>query len=256
MAHRFFVLPQNIRNKSVIEITGDDVQHITKVLRLKEGAELIISAGDGREYTGRILNTGKEYVQVKIVSGRKSASEPPLKVTLCQGLCKGDKMDYIIQKSTELGIAVIIPVATKRTVVRLTPAKAAERQARWQKIAEEAAKQSQRAAIPAVEKVQTLTEVLAKADGQLLLVPWEGETAQSLKEVIRKTAAEKYKGGIAFLIGPEGGLDDGEIAACRARGALPVTLGPRILRTETAGLAVLTMILYELGDLGGTVVGS
>mgnify|MGYP002403718807 CR=1 FL=1 len=174
---------------------------------------------------------------------------------MLQGIAKGDKMDFIIQKCTELGIRRIIPVVTKRTVVQLTQEKAKKRQERWQRIAEETAKQSQRGLIPEVKEVTPLEEALKDLGDQPLLIPWEEEKVQTMKEVLQANK-ENNNSSLALLIGPEGGLDPEEVALAKTYQGIPVTLGPRILRTETAGMAALTMILYELGDLGGTNIGS
>lgn len=253
MPHRFFVDPGQITG-DLIRITGPDVQHISKVLRLKEGAELIVADGTGLEYYGRITSLGKWEVMVSVSQKQQAQSESPVKVTLLQGIPKGDKMELIIQKCTELGINRIVPVVTKRTVVQLSEEKARTRRQRWQRIAEEAAKQSQRARIPVVEEVIPLAEALVRYGNQPLLVPWEEEKAQTMKEVLKAQRGKCSQ--LALLIGPEGGLDPEEVALAKAQQAWAVTLGPRILRTETAGLAALTMILYELGDLGGTSIGS
>lgn len=253
MPHRFFVDPGQITGDT-IRIIGPDVRHILKVLRLKIGDELIVADGTGLEYFGRIASLDKSKVVVTAFHKQQALSEAPVKVTLLQGIPKGDKMDFIVQKCTELGVSRIVPVVTKRTVVQLSEEKAKARRQRWQRIAEEAAKQSQRASIPVVEEVILLQEALEKHSDQPLLVLWEGEKSQTMKEVL-KNHREKSS-HFALLIGPEGGLDPEEVALAKARQAWAVTLGPRILRTETAGLAALTMILYELGDLGGTNIGS
>lgn len=254
MPHRFFVDPGQICG-NLISITGPDVQHIGQVLRLKQGDEILIADGTGLEYYGNITSLDKREVKVSVYKTEQAKSEPPIQVTLLQGIAKGDKMDFIIQKCTELGIRRIIPVVTKRTVVQLTQEKAKKRQERWQRIAEEAAKQSQRGLIPEVKEVTPLEEALKDLGDQPLLIPWEEEKVQTMKEVLQANK-ENNNSSLALLIGPEGGLDPEEVALAKTYQGIPVTLGPRILRTETAGMAALTMILYELGDLGGTNIGS
>lgn len=252
MAHRFFVAPEKIEGDT-IEITGEDVRHIVKVLRLKNGDEVIIADGTGQEYYGKLAAAKKERVTVKVERKAFAASEPPVKVTLLQGIPKGDKMELIVQKCTELGIFRIVPVAAARTIVQLSPEKARNRVERWQRVAEEAAKQSQRAIIPCVEEVRTVEAAISKFGQGLMLVPWEEERSRTMKEVLQQHGQAK---DVTLLIGPEGGLEASEVELAMSQNAVPVTLGPRILRTETAGWAALTMILYELGDLGGTKVGS
>lgn len=249
---RFFVDPQNIREDRVV-ITGEDVRHITRVLRLTKGDRLTVTTGLSADYRVEITATSKDEVIGRVVEVTSIDREPELKVIMVQGLPKGDKMDLIVQKSTELGVAAIIPVETRRAVVRLEGAKAGQRVERWQRIALEAAKQCRRGRIPEVHPVASWYSALeAVPGGALAVVPWEGEGELSLKRVLHGTGASGKPREVWIFIGPEGGLDPEEIEAARERGIIPVTLGPRILRTETAGLAVLSMILYQWGDLGGT----
>ncbi|MDS1029443.1 16S rRNA (uracil(1498)-N(3))-methyltransferase [Bacillota bacterium LX-D] len=252
MAHRFFVSPEQVHGQ-FITVLGEDVQHISKVLRLKTGAEVVIADGTGSEYFGEIAQLDKNKVLVAIHRQETaSGAEPLLEVTLLQGIPKGDKMEFIIQKCTELGISRIVPVETTRTVVQLTEEKAYKKQERWQKIAMEAAKQCQRTSIPIIEPVQSLDKALQALNGQILIVPWEEEKEVGLKSLLQqlKNQEQKTKQKIAFLIGPEGGLDGSEITLAQKFDARTVTLGSRILRTETAGLAVLVMAMYEMNELG------
>jgi len=180
-------------------------------------------------------------------------TEPPIEITLVQGLPKSDKMDFIVQKVTELGVKRIIPVITQRTIIRLGKEKAQVRRIRWQRIALEAAKQSGRAIIPEVREVIPFIQALNNLNGESLnLIPWEEETSTSLKEVLKHHTSHipHPVSQITVFIGPEGGFTPEEVRAAREKGALPVSLGPRLLRTETAGLVTLAMILYELGDMG------
>ncbi|HHU32192.1 MAG TPA: 16S rRNA (uracil(1498)-N(3))-methyltransferase [Clostridia bacterium] len=252
--HRFFVEPNQISDKS-ITITGSDVQHILKVLRLEEGAILNIADGTGMEYKGSIVDKGKDFVRLSVIDRYYNSTESPVEVTLLQGLPKGDKMELIIQKCTELGVKKFVPVACQRSIVKLRPEKAKQKQARWQKISEEAAKQSRRSLIPEITPVQTLEEALKNIkQDEALLIPWEEEKANNLKDALQPLKGKCRK--VSILIGPEGGLTCEEVALAKAAGGSIVTLGPRILRTETAGMVVVTMVLYELGDLGGTPCGT
>lgn len=233
-------------------ITGEDVAHITRVLRLTPGNRITVTAGEGRDYQVELTEVQKNAVLGRIIQSMEVNREPALEVVLVQGLPKGDKMDLIVQKCTELGVSRVVPVETRRAVVRLDQLKAVQRTARWQKIARESSKQCLRSRIPEVTPVTGWTEALALVpSGALALVPWEEETGQGLKALLNGWDGVKPN-EVWIFIGPEGGLDPEEVAAACAAGVLPVTLGPRILRTETAGQAALTMLLYHWGDLGGS----
>jgi len=245
---RFFVAPEQISEEKA-EIFGEDVKHIAKVLRLQLGDKITILDGTGYQYKTEITDLAKDKVLVKVLEKIKSETEPPINVHLIQGLPKGDKFDLIVQKCTELGIKSLRPVNSERSVVKLDAKKAFVRVERWQKIAKEAAEQSARGLVPRVLELQDLKKVLeGLGDESLVLIPWEAEQSQSLREVLKQGVVYK---DIYIVIGPEGGFSTAEIEGAKTTGAVPVTLGPRILRTETAGFAALTMILYELGDLGG-----
>jgi len=254
MIHRFFVEPNQISDK-FITITGSDVQHILKVLRLGEGAILNVADGTGMEYKGSIVDKGKDFVRLSVIGMYYNSTESPVEVTLFQGLPKGDKMELIIQKCTELGVKKIVPVSCQRSIVQLRPDKAEQKRTRWQKISEEAAKQSRRSLIPEITQVQTLEEALKNIkQDEVFLIPWEEEKANNLRDVIQPLKGRCRK--VSILIGPEGGLTCEEVALAKDAGGSTVTLGPRILRTETAGLTVVAIVLYELGDLGGTPCGT
>jgi 16S rRNA (uracil1498-N3)-methyltransferase len=254
---RFFVNPSQLWAGQVV-ITGDDVRHITKVLRLGIGDQITVTTGENREYRVAITAASKTEVSGRVVAEQIVNRDPELKVTLVQGLPKGDKMDLIVQKCTELGVTTIIPVETKRAVVKLDAGKAKQRVERWQRIAMEAAKQCRRNRVPIVAPPTSWAsalEIIPKA--AITLVPWEDEQGKSLKQIMgerqqlwAKDAASRPQ-EVWVFIGPEGGLDPEEIELAKSKGVIPVSLGPRILRTETAGLAVLTMVLYQWGDLGG-----
>lgn len=243
---RFFIGKENINGDSII-ITGDDVDHIKKVLRLGPGDEITVCDGCSKDYYVHIetIDSGKVYAKVDNVLENKN--EPPVEVVLFQGVPKSDKMDFIVQKGIELGVSVIVPVLTDRTVVKLASRKDAEHKAsRWQRIALEAAKQCNRGIVPRVLAPVDFSRALKlAAESQLVVVPYEGETQTGIKSILRKNRAKK----IACFIGPEGGFTQEEINEAVTSKAIPVTLGPRILRTETAGIAVVSMIMYELGDL-------
>jgi 16S rRNA (uracil1498-N3)-methyltransferase len=252
---RFFVKtdPVDLQNGRVI-ITGSDVNHITNVLRASRGDTLVLCDGAGTEYDAVIEQIFRDRIETVIRDARPGTTEPPIEITLLQGVPRADKMEFIIQKSVELGIRRIIPVLTARSVVRLGSSRDAEaKSARWNRIAMEAAKQCNRGMIPEVHDPVGLDEALKLSDGcGLKLFPYEEEKEGGLRKVIREycEAAEECV-RIAILIGPEGGFDRKEAEKAIDSGFIPVTLGPRILRTETAGIAVTAIVMYELGDLGG-----
>jgi len=252
--NRFFVVSKDIIGTSAV-ITGREAHHIVKVLRMKPGNRLLVCEGEGYEYEGQIDRIEGDRVFVKIIKVRRSTAEPPLTVILAQGLTKKmDKFELVVQKSTELGVSRVVPLLTERTVVRLSKDKSGSRRERWQKIALEAAKQSQRAKVPGVDfptDLRTFLEAIPR--DMLCLMPWEGEQAVSIREVLRWEKENNFRRPAALLIGPEGGFSPEEVDYARRSGAVPVSLGPRILRSETAGIVALGIILYELGDLGGAV---
>lgn len=240
---RFFVPRENVEENK-ITITGEDVIHISKVLRLKTGDTLTCCDGRGFDYEARISQISKSVILCDIINKTKSYTEPDLKVSLIQGIPKGSKMDYIIQKTTELGISDIYPCTLNRCVAKLDGEKKIER---WQKIAKEAAQQSGRGAVPKVHTaldLKTASEILKEAD--IYFVAYECEEEIAIKTVL---LSKKEPKSVAFLIGPEGGFDKSEIEFLAENGIMSISLGKRILRTETAGEAVLSMIMYEIGDI-------
>ena len=243
--YRFFVEPSQIQDKKII-ITGSDVNHIRNVLRMKIGEEITISNGvDNREYRCGI----EEYTDHEVVCTlrfiKEDGVELSAKIYLFQGLPKADKMELVIQKAIELGAYAVIPVAAKRCVVKLDEKKAEAKVNRWQGIAEAAAKQSKRGVIPTVHNVMSMREAIEYArDMDIKLIPYE--LAEDMQRT--KTAIEAVKAGesVAVFIGPEGGFEESEVQAALKAGIEPITLGKRILRTETAGLTVLSWLMYQL----------
>ena len=243
--YQFFVEPSQIQGNRIV-ITGSDVNHIKNVLRMKAGDEIAVSNGmDGKEYRCGI----EAFTEDEIVCGlrfvKEDGVELPSKIYLLQGLPKADKMELIIQKAVELGAFEVIPVAAKRCVVRLDEKKAAGKISRWQGIAEAAAKQSKRAVIPKVHPVLSMKEAVAYAQNMdVKLIPYElAEGMQHTKQMIEAVKPEQ---SIAVFIGPEGGFEESEIQMAREAGIEPVTLGRRILRTETAGFTVISWLMYQL----------
>ena len=245
--YQFFVEPEQIdvAAKSVI-IRGTDVNHIKNVLRMRPGEEVAVSNGiDGKEYRCGILALEEDCVRLELRFIKEDGVELPAKIYLFQGLPKADKMEFIVQKLVELGAYRIVPVALKRSVVHLDEKKAKARQARWQSIAEAAAKQSKRRIVPEVGAVCTLKEALEQTkEMDLKLIPYEiSEGMMRTKKLIESAAPGQE---IGVFIGPEGGFEEQEIGQARNAGAVPVTLGRRILRTETAGITTLSILMYHL----------
>ena len=249
--YHFFVEPSQICDKRVI-ITGEDVKHIKNVIRLKPGDEVSISNGmDGRDYRCGIEEITETEVVCSLRFIKEDGVELPSRVVLFQGLPKGDKMELIIQKLVELGVYEIVPVAMKRCVVKLDDRKAKAKTARWQGISEAAAKQSRRGVVPRVREVMSYREALEYAgEMDVRIVPYEMEDIldgaagmAGTRQVIGHLGAGQ---SIAVFIGPEGGFEADEIQAALDCGMKPVTLGRRILRTETAGMTVMAWMMYRL----------
>lgn len=251
--YHFFVEPSQIGEKDII-ITGPDVNHIKNVIRLKPGDEISVSNGiDGRDYRCGIVEITEDEVQCELRFIKEDGVELPAKVYLFQGLPKGDKMELIIQKMVELGVYEIIPVAMQRCVVKLDDKKAKSKIARWQGIAEAAAKQSKRGIVPQIHSVMTYKEALAyAADMDCRLVPYEMEEsldgASGMAGTKKWIEAIKPGESVAIFIGPEGGFEESEIQNAISQGMKPITLGKRILRTETAGMTVMAWIMYQLEE--------
>lgn len=241
--HKFFVDPSSVGEDS-IKICGDDAHHISKVLRLKEDDDVIVCDKCGQDFYCSIKSISKDEVICQILKKEVSLTEPPIHITLYQGVPKGDKLDTVIQKCAELGCVRIVPVAMKRSVAVIKDRE--KKQQRGQRIAYEAAKQCARAKIPEVAEVMTFKEAMDdSASLELKILPYESETQNGLKALLKESSGVK---SIAVFIGPEGGFDPDEVTQAEANGFKTVTLGPRILRTETAPLACISAIMYELGD--------
>lgn len=243
---RFFIDKSAIVD-GVAVIEAELYRHLVKVLRLKVGARVVLADGIGGEYAGVLTSLEGERAFVRIaetLSTVTSGATPAL--TLIQGVPKGERMEMILQKGTELGATCFVPFLSSRTIPRLTGDKAVERVRRWERIVMEAARQSRRPDIPEVTAIVTLSEALAAARQEVRLLLWEGESERSLKVVLDGASCPE---SVAVLVGPEGGLSREEAEEAMAAGFIPVTLGPRILRTETAGPAVLAILQYVFGDI-------
>lgn len=246
--YKFFVQKQSIDNDTAI-IEGEDVKHIYKVLRLEIGEKISINNCEGEEYLGEISDITKTKVEVRIINKLMLNNESPINVYLFQGLPKSSKMDLIVQKNTELGIKEITPIITERVIVKseLSEFKKVDR---WNRIALEACKQSKRSLIPKINTPIEFKELLSLLkDMDLIVVPYENQDNFGLKNI--NFGDKQNIKNIAVVIGPEGGFEISEIDSLKALGAYIITLGPRILRTETAGFVCLAQLMYELGDMGG-----
>ena len=231
----------------MLKIEGDEVRHIRKVLRLKRGDEIVVFNGSGKEYEGTIVEEGPSSVVITIQNIFSSKTESQLEITLAQSLLKGDKMDYLIQKATELGAKEIIPFFSSRSVPLLEKSRRLKRYHRWERIAVEASKQCGRGVVLKIEPLQDYSEILTTASpDSLRLILWEREGVR-LKEALERS---KEKTKIFFIIGPEGGLSEEEVDQAKRNGFTPVTLGRRILRSETASLCLVSILQYEWGDMG------
>jgi 16S rRNA (uracil1498-N3)-methyltransferase len=243
---RFYVPEPRIEG-GMLKIEGDEIRHIRKVLRLRVGDKITVFDGQSREYEGPIVEESSTGVVVRIQNTHLSSKESPVEITLAQSLLKGEKMDFLIQKATELGIKEIIPFFSSRSVPRLEKSARLKRYQRWEKIAVGASKQCGRAVIPKIEPIYEYAEMLKSASPDVLrLLLWEREGTR-LKKILEGVKEDRK---IFFIVGPEGGLSQEEVEQAVEAGFTPIFLGERILRAETAPLSLLSILQYELGDMG------
>ena len=245
--YRFFADPARIGEKQ-ISITGSDVNHIKNVLRMRQGEEILISDGGKKEYTCYIEELWEEEIVAHIMYVQEAGYELPSKLYLFQGLPKGDKMELIIQKAVELGVHQIIPVASKRAVVKLDKKKEEKKLVRWQAIAESAAKQSKRMYVPKIKGVMSFQEAVQYGQTlDVVLLPYE--LAKDMAHTRQILGQIRCGQSVGIFIGPEGGFEEEEVnLAVSGAKAQVITLGKRILRTETAGLAVLSVLMFALEE--------
>ena len=245
--HHFFVEPSQIQGNHIF-IDGPDVNHIRNVLRMNPGEEVNVTDGSGEKvYRCAIASIGEDKVELNIMWAQEKGMELPSKIYLFQGLPKSDKMELIIQKAVELGVYEIIPMTTARAVVKLDQKKAAAKVKRWQAISESAAKQSKRLLIPEVKEPVKFSEALKLAsDLDVRLIPYE--LAEGMDGTRRIIQSVKPGQSVAVFIGPEGGFEEAEVELAKEAGFQAITLGRRILRTETAGMTVLSILMYQLEE--------
>lgn len=244
--HRFFVPPESIKDKRVT-LRGPAVHHIRDVLRMRSGDEIILLDSSGSAYQAKLDTVDPDLVRGRVTEKWKLETEPRTQVTLYQGMLKGQKFDWVLQKGTEIGITSFVPVLAARCLVGSVDDVSETRLGRWQRILLEAAEQSGRAVLPHLESAiffQLACQQVAQRG--LSLIPYEGEKERGLREVLAEPPRSRK---INLFVGPEGGFTEEEISMAQSFGILPITLGPRIFRAETAGIVAASAILYELGDL-------
>jgi len=230
-------------------LVGANLHYLRSVLRMKPGGGLSLFDGLGQEYPAVIVNISGEQALVEI-TGRHSAPARPARITLIQALPKAQKMDFIVQKATELGIDEIRPFTSERSVPLLTTEKAQQKTERWRKIAREAAKQCRRSDVPEVSEIQDFAEMLQAVEPNAAkMIFWEGESRLGLKEALQRFPEARV---FSILVGPEGGLTSGEVEAAAASGFVSVSLGKQILKLETAAIAILAILQYEAGLFEGS----
>jgi 16S rRNA (uracil1498-N3)-methyltransferase len=243
---RFYVPAPRLEN-DLLTLAGNEAKHIRRSLRLKTGDEIVVFDGSGKEYEGRIVKEEPTSVVIKVHHLMSSPKESPLEITLAQSLLKGEKMDYLVQKATELGVAKIVPYFSSRSVPLLERSKKWERHRRWERIAIEASKQCGRGFIPKIERPCDYSEMLSLLSPETLPLILHEQEGRRLKEVLK---GAKDRRRIFFIVGPEGGMSQEEVEEARGKGFIPVFMGERIMRAETTSLCLLSILQYEWGDIG------
>lgn len=240
MSHRFFVAPECV-SENRVTFTEDQRKQLRNVLRLCPGEIVYILDNTGREYVTEIQALDGVEAVGRIVESRYPATEPVMRLTLVQAMPKGEKLDFILQKCTEIGVSEFLIIQTERTVARIPPEKVQTRLERWRAIVREAAEQSGRAFLPIVEGVLPFHEAVARVMKYPAAIAWEEERSASLLNAVREIGSPHRA---AVLIGPEGGFTAAEVDQARERGIIPVSLGPRTLRTETAAIVASALVIY------------
>lgn len=244
--HHFFVPPQDIHENRVV-LRGATAHQIRDVLRMRPGDEIMLFDNTGWAYHAELGAVEREVVHVRVLDKSQWKTEAQTRVTLYQGLLKAGKFEWVLQKGTELGIAEFVPLLASRSMVGSVEDVSDAKIERWQRIIVEAAEQSGRAALPDLARPMLFKQACQAAHQQgLALIPWEEERSFRLRQALQDHPSKH----VSLMIGPEGGFAEEEVATARKAGVIPVTLGPRILRAETAGLAAATAVLYEMGDFG------
>ncbi|OGW02297.1 MAG: hypothetical protein A2889_01395 [Nitrospinae bacterium RIFCSPLOWO2_01_FULL_39_10] len=246
--HRFFVNRKSIIADHV-KITGNDAEQIRKVLRIREGEEIAVLDGLGWEYKVKLTEIKKGHVTGEIIFKDFKSEDTKIKIVLGQGIPKGEKMDFIVQKATELGVNEIVPLKLERCIVKIPPLGGLEKIKRWQRIAKESSEQSLRRFIPSINTIYDLSQFCDKyKDTDLKIVFYEEEKKKGLKKFLNEKGEVK---SISVIVGPEGGLSSEEIEIANSYGFISIGLGQRILRTETVALSAISILQFIYGDLGG-----
>ena len=244
--HRFFVPPDWVRDQFV-KLEGDVARQISNVLRMSTGDEISLLDNSGKEHRVRIKGFGKGFVDGEVLVTQECQGEPTAKIILYQALLKGEKFEWVLQKCTELGVSEFAPIISQRSIPQQRAERQTTRYQRWSMIIAEAAEQSGRCLLPGLRNPASFKEACDGIDeGDVSLIPWEREDSTQLRSLIRGEGSEHVR----IFIGPEGGFEESEVAYARAHGVRPVSLGKRILRSETAAIATVTAVMYESGEMG------
>jgi 16S rRNA (uracil1498-N3)-methyltransferase len=248
---RYFVPPGTVAGREVV-LPPELARRLAKVLRLQRGDRVILADGGGRDYEVELSDVSARAASAFVVGERPSPPEPSLALVLYQSLVRPQRFELVLEKGTEIGVSRFVPLLSGRAQVR-TPS-GGQRAERWRRIVSEAAEQCGRGRVPAVDPPLPFEEAVRSATPRrtglgLRLIPWEGERSQGLRSYLR--ALEERPATVSLFIGPEGGFAEDEVEMARGAGCVPVSLGPRILRSETAGIVAAALVMHELGELGG-----
>lgn len=242
---RFFVPPGTVAGPEVV-LPPELARRLAKVLRLQRGDRVVLADGGGRDYEVELKEVSARAASAFVVGERPSPLEPSVELVLYQSLVRPQRFELVLEKGTEIGVSRFVPLISGRAQVRT--AAGSQRADRWRRIVSEAAEQCGRGRVPAVDPPAPLEEAVRSAPG-LRLIPWEGERSQGLRSYLR--ALEEWPATVSLIIGPEGGFTEEEVELARRAGCVPVSLGPRILRSETAGIVAAALVMHELGEMGG-----
>jgi len=244
---RFFVSPETLQDDTA-ELDRELSHRLRHVMRLRRGDRVVLVDGRGNEFEAELEDVSSPTIRAAILLRREGLPEPLVRVVLYQSVIKGDRFDWVLEKGTELGVAKFVPLLSQRGVIRPRAGRI-ERRERWRRIITEAAEQCGRSFLPELSPTTTLDEALESSEG-LLLLPWEDEHQTSLRQTLRKAMAKGKTPAVSIFVGPEGGFARQEIDRAVDLGAQIVSLGPRILRSETAGIVAAAAVLYDFGELG------
>lgn len=248
---RYFVMPDQMSEDKAV-LRGGDAHHLVRVMRAAPGDTVIVSNGADRECLASVEELMKDEVLLKLLEDRPMAGEPKIPLWIAQSLPKGDKLETVIQKGTEVGVSAFLPFVSARTIVQYDAKKETKRLERWRKIAKEAAEQAHRGKVPEVRETASWKQLLSAAgEAELVLFCYEKEHGRQLKDVLTSANVAALSGPVLIVVGPEGGFTPEEAEEAEQCGFHLTGLGRRILRTETAGLVAASCILYEIGELGG-----